>query len=183
VAQEDDKANPGEPVILGRISGLYGIKGWVRVHSYTEPAEALLEYPGWLLRAEGSGEEGGWSARTLAEGRKHGKSLVARFADAEDRDAAAALIGSDIAVPRLCMPAVGEGQYYWADLEGLEVRHSDGRVLGRVQRMLATGANDVLVVRAAGEAKREILIPFVPGTYVLDVDVAGGVIDVDWEWD
>jgi 16S rRNA processing protein RimM len=81
------------------------------------------------------------------------------------------------------MPAVGEGQYYWADLEGLEVRHTDGRVLGRVQRMLATGANDVIVVRTPGEPKREILIPFVPGTYVLDVDVAGGVIDVDWEWD
>ena len=177
MAQRDEK------VILGRIAGLYGIKGWVRVHSYTEPAEALLEYPGWLLRAEGSGEESGWSARTLAEGRKHGKSLVARLADTTDRDAAAELIGADIAVPRLSLPAAGEGQYYWADLEGLEVRHRDGSILGRVQRMLATGANDVIVVRAAGEAKREILIPFVPGTYVLDVDVAGGVIHVDWEWD
>lgn len=176
--QQEDKAATGGAVILGRISGLYGIKGWVRVHSYTEPAEALLDYPRWLLVAA----DGGWFDRSVAEGRRQGKALVARLAGTEDRDAAAGLVGADIAVPRSSMPPVGEGQYYWADLEGLEVRHRDGRILGRVERLLATGANDVMVVRTEGAAA-EILIPFVPEIYVLRVDVAGGVVDVDWEWD
>jgi 16S rRNA processing protein RimM len=178
VAQQKNKATASEPVVLGRVSGLYGIKGWIRVHSYTEPREALLGYRHWLLRADS-----GWAEKDLAEGRRHGKSLVARLADTEDRNAAAPWIGADIAVPRDSMPEAGEGQYYWADLEGLQVRHRDGRVLGRVASMLATGANDVMVVQASGAAEHEILIPFVPEVYVLRVDVAGGVIDVDWEWD
>lgn len=172
------KAGPVEPVILGRISGLYGVRGWVRLVSYTEPVEALLGYREWFLRLHG-----GWTTKTVAEGRKHGKSLVARLENIEDRDGAAELLGADIGVAREDMPALDAGEYYWADLEGLLVRHRDGRILGRVMRMLATGANDVMIVRAEGEQDREILIPFVPDRYVLGVDVAGGVIDVDWEWD
>ncbi|MGH8166396.1 MAG: ribosome maturation factor RimM [Woeseiaceae bacterium] len=178
VAQGTNTVTTGDPVILGRVSGLYGVKGWVRVFSYTEPAEALLGYRSWQLR---QGQD--WAGHTLAEGRKHGKSLVARLAEIEDRDQAAALVGADIAVDRHRLPAAGEGEYYWADLEGLEVRHRDGRRLGRVVRMLATGANDVMVVQAADEPGREILIPFVPAVYILNVDVAGRVIDIDWEWD
>jgi 16S rRNA processing protein RimM len=178
LTQETNKEAAGEPVVLGRISGLYGVKGWIRVCSYTEPREALLDYSHWLLRAKD-----GWTEKAVAEGRRQGKSLVARFADTEDRDAAAEWIGADIAVSRESLPAVGQGEFYWADLEGLQVRHRDGRILGRVVRMLATGANDVMVVQSAGEAKQEILIPFVPEMYILKVDVAAGIIDVDWEWD
>jgi 16S rRNA processing protein RimM len=167
-----------EPVILGRISGLYGVKGWVRVFSYTEPREALLGYRSWLLRAED-----GWREQAVAEGRKQGKSLVVRLGRTEDREAAAEWIGADIAVARESMPPAGEGEFYWADLEGLEVRRRDGRILGRVAHMLATGANDVLVVQGEGEPNQEILIPFVPEMYILRVDVVEGVIDVDWEWD
>lgn len=178
--QEQDKAAgpSGKTVVLGRVSGLYGVKGWVRVFSYTEPAEALLDYPEWLV-----GSAYGWAPRKLAEGRKHGKALVARIDGFEDRDAAAELVGLDIAVNREDMPAAAEGEYYWADLEGLEVRHRDGRILGRVARMLATGAHDVMVVQEEGEARREILVPFVPDAFILRVDLAEGVIDVDWEWD
>jgi 16S rRNA processing protein RimM len=176
LTQQKDKA--GEPVILGRISGLYGVKGWVRVFSYTEPREALLGYRCWLLRAED-----GWMEQAVAEGRKQGKSLVVRLSRTEDREAAAEWIGADIAVARESMPPAGEGEFYWADLEGLEVRHRDGRILGRVTHMLATGANDVLVVQGEGEPNQEILIPFVPEMYILRVDVVEGVIDVDWEWD
>lgn len=178
MAQQKDQATAGEPVVLGRVSGLYGIKGWIRVFSYTEPREALLGYRHWLLRAEGE-----WMEKAVAEGRRQGKSLVARLVGTDDRDAAAQWLGADIAVTRDSMPAAGEGQYYWSDLEGLEVRHRDGRVLGRVASMLATGANDVLVVQPADAKNQEILIPFVPEVYILHVDVAGGVIDVDWEWD
>jgi 16S rRNA processing protein RimM len=184
VAQQTESPRSGEPVILGRVSGLYGVKGWVRVFSYTEPRDALLDYRHWLLRSGGD-----WSEIAVVDGRRQGKSVVARLAGIEDRDAAEAWLGADIAVARERMPPVGEGQYYWADLEGLEVRHRDGRILGRVANMLATGANDVMVVQpgeqaeAAGRGTQDILIPFVPEIYILRVDTEEGVIDVDWEWD
>lgn len=181
MAEQSHKASTeveSQPVIVGRIAGLYGVRGWVRIVSYTEPMEGLLQYRNWLLNTHGL-----WRPRSLAESKKHGKSVIARFSNVEDRDAAAELLGSDIAVARRDMPPPGPGEFYWADLEGLEVRHRDGRVLGRVARMLATGANDVMVVQANDKEKREVLIPFVPDLYVLSVDLASGVIDVDWEWD
>ena len=184
MAQQEEASKASEPVVLGRVSGLYGVKGWVRVFSYTEPRDALLDYRHWLLRSGG-----GWLEKAVVDGRRHGKSVVARFAGIDDRDQAEEWVGADIAVTRESLPATGEGQYYWADLDGLEVRHRGGRVLGRVAHMLATGANDVMVVRpeeqakSAGRGTEEILIPFVPGMYILRVDIEEGVIDVDWEWD
>jgi 16S rRNA processing protein RimM len=184
VAQQKETSEGGDPVILGRVSGLYGVRGWVRVFSYTEPRDALLDYRHWLLRSGA-----GWSAIAVVGGRRQGKSVVAKLAGIDDRDAADAWVGADIAVTRESLPATGDGQYYWADLEGLEVRHRDGRILGRVAHMLATGANDVMVVQpgkqaeAAGRGAQEILIPFVPEVYILRVDIDEGVIDVDWEWD
>lgn len=172
---------PGaRPVVLGRISGLFGVRGWVKVFSYTEPREALLDYKEWLV-----GEPGAWTPVAVAEARAHGRSLVARLAGTDDRDAAARYVGAEVAVPRDRLPETEQDEYYWADLEGLEVRHRDGRVLGRVNRMLATGAHDVMEVRRASPegGDRETLIPFVPGEFVLAVDLDNGVIDVDWEWD
>ena len=163
-----------QPVILGRIVGLFGVRGWLKVHSYTEPRQALLDYRDWLLCREGA-----WGRFEVVEGRQHGKGIVARLQGIEDRDAAAELLGSDIGVDRDTLPEAEEGHYYWADLEGLTVLHKDGTELGKVAYLLATGANDVLVV----DGTVERLIPFVPGTVILDVDLADGVIRVDWEWD
>ena len=163
-----------QPVILGRIVGLFGVRGWIKVYSYTEPREAVLDYRDWLL-----GRDGDWQWVELAEGKRHGKAVIARLEGIDDRDAAAELIGSDIGVDRDALPEPEEGHYYWADLEGLAVVHRDGSELGRVACLMATGANDVLVV----DGPVERLIPFVPGTVILDVDLARGVIRVDWEWD
>jgi 16S rRNA processing protein RimM len=170
------------PVTLGRISGLYGIRGWVKVTSYTEPRGALLDYKDCLV-----GQAGSWDRARLAEGRMQGKALLARLEGTHDRDAAARYVGAEIAVAREQLPETAPGEYYWADLEGLRVRHRDGRILGRVAYLLATGGHDVLVVQedkgADGAAGREVLIPFVPGRYVQRVDLGHEVIDVDWEWD
>ena len=163
-----------QPVVLGRISGLFGVKGWVKVYSYTEPREAVLEYRRWLLS---SNDE--WREATVAEGKRHGKTIIARLDGYVDRDQAAELIGTDIAVPRDELPDAEEGRFYWSDLEGLRVVHRDGTELGRVAYLLDTGANDVMVVQ--GEQER--LIPFVMGEVILGVDLADGRIDVDWEWD
>ncbi|HNP34950.1 MAG TPA: ribosome maturation factor RimM [Woeseiaceae bacterium] len=163
-----------EPVVMGRVAALFGVRGWVKVFSFTDPREAILNYgPWWLMRA------GEWRQYALAEGQRHGKGVIARLLGVDDRDQAAELLGSDIAVAAAVLPEPEEGTYYWRDLEGLEVVHLDGRSLGRVAYVMETGAHDVLVT--AGD--QEHLIPFVPGEVILGVDRAAGVISVDWEWD
>jgi len=163
-----------EPVVLGRITGVFGVRGWVKVFSYTEPREAVLDYDHWLL----SGKEG-WQPATVAEGQRHGKTVIVRLDGIDDRDQAASLIGTEIGVRKGDLPPTDAGQYYWSDLEGLRVLDRDGRELGTVARLMETGANDVLVV----QGERERLIPFVMDKVILDVDLAAGVINVDWEWD
>ena len=161
-------------VVLGRISGVFGVKGWIKVHSFTEPREAILNYKSWLL------EDGnGWQRASLEEGGKHGKTVIARLEGITDRERAAEYVGINIAVSRKDMPKLETGEYYWADLEGLRVVNKDGHELGKVNYLLATGANDVLVV----QGDQEVLIPFLQGDVIKNVDLAGGVISVDWEWD
>ena len=169
VAQTDKK-----PVILGHVSGLFGVKGWFKVHSYTEPRDAILTYRNWLLERDGD-----WQPVRIEEGKRHSKTVVARLEGVTDRDAAAAYVGAGIGIFREEMPELKSGEYYWTDLEGMEVVSISGRKLGKVNYLLATGANDVLVV----QGDQEILIPFVRNEVIKDVDIAKGVISVDWEWD
>jgi 16S rRNA processing protein RimM len=159
---------------MGRISGLFGVRGWVKVYSYTEPREAVLNYDRWLLD-----RKDGWQEAKVAEGQRHGKTIIARLDGVVDRDQAADLIGVNIGVPRDELPDTGSGQYYWSDLEGLKVVHRDGSELGTVLYLLETGAHDVMVV----EGDKERLIPFVMDKVVLGVDLDKGEIEVDWEWD
>ena len=161
-------------VIVGKVGGLYGVRGWVRLWSFTDPPENLLGY-----REVELGQEGGWAPARLAEARPHGESLVGRFEGIADRDAAAALVGAELAVRREALPPAGEGEYYWSDLVGLEVVNRQGVSLGRIREMMATGANDVMVV----EGERERLLPFLPGHFVDEVDLAGGRVLVDWDPD
>jgi len=161
-------------VKLGRVVGLFGVRGWVKVFSYTEPREAILDYPGWLLGAADDARP-----VVLEEGRRHGKSVLAKLAGCDDRDAAEGLLGLDIAVLRTDFPALEGDRFYWTDLLGLAVEHKDGRRLGVIREMLETGAHDVM--RVEGEEER--LIPFVTGQVVKEVDFDSGVVRVDWEWD
>jgi 16S rRNA processing protein RimM len=166
---------------LGYISGIHGIRGWVKVFSYTQPREQILEYPLWHISAEKTLDspdaEAALTATRLESGRMQGKGIVAKLAGVEDRDAAAALIDFGIFVPRAQLPDTEPGQYYWADLAGLSVCDSAGRMLGVVDHLMETGGHDVLVLD--GGAHR--MIPFVPGKVVLDVDPERGLITVDWD--
>ena len=157
---------------MGRVSGAWGVRGWLRVRSDCEPAEQLLDYSTWRLKtAEG------WRSHALEAGRTHGTGLVVKLAAIDDRERARALAGADIAVERSALPALAEGEYYWADLIGLAVVTRDGRALGRVSGLMATGANDVLVV----DGDRERLVPFIDGQVVLEVDLRMRRIEVDWD--
>ncbi len=157
-------------VALGYISAVHGLKGWVKVHSWTRPMEAILGYQPWLL---------GESKKpvSIVDGRRQGKGLAALLPDTEDREQAMSLVGQQICVKRDQLPATEKDEYYWSDLEGLEVHTLSGEILGRVERLMETGANDVLVIRG----KREHLVPFVQGQYVTNIDLAGGRMDVDWD--
>lgn len=159
-------------ITIGRISGVYGVQGWVKVYSYTEPRENILKYTPWRIRRAER-----WETIAVPEGRRHGKGVIARLEGCADREAARALIGADIAVERGRMGDTAPGEFYWADLVGLEVINREGVALGRVDHLIETGANDVLVVADDG---RERLIPFVPDLYIDEVDLEGGRMVVDW---
>lgn len=159
-------------VQVGRISGVYGVRGWVRVFSYTEPRENILQYRPWHLQ-----RAGGLQMIDVVAGRRHGKGVIAKLADCDDRDCAVTMVGLDIAVYRDQLPPVEAGEFYWADLIGLSVRTTEGIELGTVDHLIETGANDVLVVKG----ERERMIPFVKGSVIRDVDLDRGSIEVDWD--
>ena len=164
-------------MLVGRIGGAYGIKGWVHVKSFTEPAETIFGYSPWHLRAPIATRL--MQMAELDEGKPHGKSLIAKLQGIADRDAAEGLRGLEIHVDRDRLPELAEGQFYWSDLEGLRVEDSNGVELGQVDHLLDTGAQDVMVVTG----KSRHLIPFCYGDTVLGVDLQAGLIRVDWDVD
>ncbi|MEM9604381.1 MAG: ribosome maturation factor RimM [Pseudomonadota bacterium] len=165
---------PQDPVRFGKITGHYGVRGWVKVFAYTRPLESLLDYRAWWVMTTG-----GWLALDVAECRLHGKGIIARIAGVSDRNAAEPLLGNAFFVQRGDMPAADEDSYYWAELVGLDVVNQAGEHLGKVDHLFETGANDVIVVRG----ERERLIPWLRPDVVLEVDLDGGRMRVDWDAD
>lgn len=164
-------------VALGRIAGVHGINGWLKIYSYTEPRENIVGFDRWILVHEGERRD-----VEVEGGRRQAASVLAKIRGVDGRDEAASLVGAEIEVERKALPPCDPGEYYWADLEGLEVVNEQGEPLGRVHHMIATGANDVIVLD--GVPGR--LIPFVSGQVVKNVDIAAGLIVVDWDlsfWD
>jgi 16S rRNA processing protein RimM len=172
----------GSDVVIGRVAGAFGIKGWVRLMSFTDPPENLVHYAPWRLdRGEGAGGAGPDAAVvTLAQWQWHGDRLIGRLEGVEDRNAASALTGADIVVPRAVLPAPEEG-WYWADLLGAAVVNTADVALGKLADVMDNGAQDVMVLHD-GDG-RERLVPFVRDRIVKAVDVQRGRIVVDWEAD
>ena len=165
-----DKAS--ELVTVGRISGLFGVKGWVKIYSFTDPRENILRYNPWYISSNGE-----WREMKPAEGQRHGKGVIARLESCEDRDTASALVGAEIALRREQLPALDEGEYYWSDLVGLKVVTTEGIDLGVVDHLLETGSNDVLVVKG----DRERLVPYIREQVVTHIDLEKRIIEVDWD--
>lgn len=161
-------------IVVGHIAGVYGVRGWLRIFSETEPRTQILRYNPLYME-----QDQRWSQVHVEAGRPHGKGLVAKFQGVDNRDAAVAWIGCRLAVAREQLPPLPENEYYWADLLGLRVVNLQGAELGRVDHLLQTGANDVLVVHG----DRERLIPYVRGPVVQSVQLEAGVIRVDWDPD
>ena len=167
----------GRRVLLGRIVGVSGVHGAVKLESFTEPRLAIFDFKPWLL------ECGPGRVREVAgvQGRAQGKGIVATLPGTTDRDAAAAWIGAAIWVDRAALPELQPGEFYRTDLEGLQVRNVAGDDLGRVSHLFDNGAHDVIVSR--DEAGLTHLVPYVWDVYVKSVDLDAGCILVDWNKD
>ena len=164
-------------VVVGKIASAYGIKGWVHVYSYTDPASNILQYQPWLLQSRDSKQP--WNPVKVLSGRPHGKQIVVQLEGCFDRNQAEQLRGLEIAVSRDQFPDTENDEYYWIDLVGLAVVNLEGVKLGVVDSVMETGANDVLVVKG----DRERLIPYVMDEFIRDIDLDAGTITVDWDAD
>lgn len=177
---------PADAVELGRIADAWGVKGWFKVVPHSNDPEALLGARTWYLQPAQRGAKSffqGTLELAIRQARVHSDAIVAWAHGVADRDAAEALRGARIFVPRSAFPAVGEDEYYWVDLIGLEVVNREGVALGRVRELLPAGPQTTLVLAHEHEGKTlERLIPFV-SAFVDQVDVAGGRITVDWQPD
>ncbi len=161
-----------KPVVVGSIGAAHGVHGWVKVNPFTESRDTLLEHAEWLIARGGK-----WHPRRLLDGRGHGRQLVVRLDGVQTREQARALTGCEVALWRDQLPALEDGDYYWSDLVGLAVWTARGEHLGTVERVMETGANDVLVVNG----ERERLVPYLSGTVVRAVDLDAGRMEVDWD--
>lgn len=157
---------------LGKISGVFGVKGWVKVYSYTDPREGITDYSPWRVKQRGQ-----WREYQVEAGQRQGKTVIAKLKGIDDRDQAQLLTGGVIAILPDQLHELAENEYYWRQLQGLRVVNTEGVELGVISHMMETGANDVMVV----SGDRERLIPFTQGHTVMNVDLDAGVITVDWD--
>jgi 16S rRNA processing protein RimM len=170
----------GKMIVLGRLAAPWGVKGWIKPESFTDPPTGIFEYPVWHLSRPARGHEpAGWDEVRILEGRPHGngRTIVVSLPGVTDPESARLWTGREIAVPRAALPSPPAGQYYWADLEGCRVETLDGVPLGTVDGFMDMPANAVMVVR---DGKRERWLPAVP-QHLKRVDLEARRIVVDWD--
>ena len=168
-----------DQITLGKVGAVYGIKGWLKIHSFTDEPEAILDYFPWSLKL-------GNKIQTveITDWRKHNKGLIVKVDGIDDRDIAQALVGSEIFIKETALPELPQGDFYWRDLIGMSVITTQGYDLGVVSEMMETGANDVLVVKANlndGFGQKERLIPYLLEQVVESVSAENKQICVDWD--
>ncbi|MDG9921946.1 MULTISPECIES: ribosome maturation factor RimM [unclassified Pseudomonas] len=166
-------------IVLGKITSVHGVRGEVKIYSFTDPIDNLLDYSPWTLKREGEVKQ-----VELVSGRLQGKVLVAKLKGLDDREVARTFAGFDICVPRALLPELDDGEFYWHQLEGLKVIDLQGQLFGRLDHLLETGANDVMVVKPCPGSldDRERLLPYTEQC-VQQVDLAAGEMRVDWDAD
>ncbi len=178
---------PDDYILLGEISGVSGLKGWVKVFSHTSPRLQITEYKQWFLQKKGSDDSSkeSWQTVTLKGGKAQGKNIIASIEGVQHRDQAEALIGSAIAVSSDQLEKLSEGEYYWKDLIGLNVENTEGVKLGKIDWLFNTGSNDVITIKgknAEGE-NVEHLVPYIIDDYVISVSLEDSLMVVNWDPD
>lgn len=164
--------DPTNMIIVGKFGAPHGVRGWLKVYSFTEPLENILDYHPWQTETDQ-----GWQSVKVLETKPLGLAWVVRLQGCEDREQAKLYTNRRIGVDRDQLPALPEGEYYWADLIGLEVFNTKGILLGKISRFIETGSNDVMVV----SGDKEHWIPYLIGNVIKNIDVATSKIEVDWD--
>lgn len=169
-----------KPIEMGKFGAVYGIKGWIKVHSYTDDAESIFEYKPLLMESKGQFRE-----VNIADWKRHGNGFVAKIVGFDVREEAQALVGTALFVDASHLPVL-EDDFYWRDLVGCQVKTDKGYDLGVVTEIMETGSNDVLVVKANSNdafGQKERLIPFIDKQVISNIDITGKLIEVNWEPD
>ncbi|MBF0264679.1 MAG: ribosome maturation factor RimM [Gammaproteobacteria bacterium] len=182
VVEKEDKTD--DLIIIGKINGFFGVKGWVKVFSYTQPKENIINYRKILIKEKL--ERGfSWQPYEISQGRVQGKTIVVHISGYDNKDDVQKFFGQEIAINKEDLPQLGNKDYYWRDLIGLNVNDIEGNYLGIVDSMMATGSNDVMVVKPQDEGNKtdSILIPFVLDLYIKEVNLTLGTMIVDWDQD
>lgn len=161
-------------LVVGRIGSVYGVRGWLKIYSYTDPKENIFNYQPWHININDT-----WQELRIKQSRRHGSGLVAQFFGCEEREYAKQFTNTTLYVYREQLSPLVGNEYYWTDLQGLTVITLSGNVLGKVTQIWETGANDVLVVKG----DKEHLIPYLLNKVVTQVDLPQGVLHVDWDPD
>jgi 16S rRNA processing protein RimM len=161
-------------ITVGRVGGAHGVKGWIKIMSYTRPKENIFTYSPWLIHVKDA-----WQEIEIEESQQRGDRLLVKMSGIENPEEARAYMNCDIAITREQLAVLAEGEYYWRDLIGLDVLNQDEINLGKISKITETGANDVLVI--TDESKNSILIPLVMDVYVKQVDMVAKIMIVDWQ--
>lgn len=180
VSQQSTLISDSDVTIVGKVTTAFGIKGWVKVYSFTDPMKGILSYKNWLLKVKGQ-----WQPYKVKEGKPQGKGIVAKFEGINDRDLALALSQVEIAVRTSDLPQLAQDEFYWSQLIGLNVVNKNDELLGKIDQLFNSGApHDVLSVKGCEGSldQQERLIPYVDAV-VEKVDLDAGEIRVDWEAD
>jgi 16S rRNA processing protein RimM len=156
---------------VGKITGHFGVRGGVKVFSYTRPMENITRYQQWYV---------GERLYKGIKAKKHGKTIVAELPDINNREQAQALIGQTVSVSETQLSALSDDDFYWHQLIGLTVIDQDDQVLGCVESLFETGANDVMVVKGQGSDKNQMLIPYLYGQTIDRVDLSASELRVNW---
>lgn len=162
-----------EKIVIGKINGFHGVKGFIKVFSETRPREGILVYKQFYIK-----HQGGYKTLEVEAGQQHSKHVLLKFKGYDTRDSVEPLLGTELYIHRSDMPELKDGDIYWVDLYGLKVINQDDIELGIVDDIFETGANDVIAVKGS---KGEILIPFSLEYIVMEINIEAGFIRVDWD--
>lgn len=165
-------------ILLGTISGVHGVKGWLKVFSHTHPRVQITEYKQWFIRKD----KEGWRTVKLLDGRVQGKNIIALLEGVSDRNQVEALIGSEIAIHSDQLPELSSDEYYWKDLIGLSVETTEGVKLGDIDWLFNSGSNDVIVVKdESGLEVKERMLPYLCDDVVKSISLEDSQMIVDWD--
>lgn len=161
-------------ITIGKVGATYGVHGWLKIRAFTEIGADILNYPSWYLSNHNANDH---TVVHVEDGRIHGNGIIVKLKGYDSPEKARTLTGKSIVIERSELPQLKEKEYYWSDLEGLNVINKNGDMIGKVMYLIATGSNDVLIVKG----EKEIAIPYLPGRVILEVDLENKEIHVDWE--